>query len=185
MHHKVSKIFLLLSTVRKISLWSNFNQVRLRAKTGNAMGYSLSIGLLQQGYPKGSGGGAAWEAESRIDARQAVIDGHLCPVSQLPKTKPEGAPVLAVAPLWLVWRQHLQRIMDQVQFRTRLRPIIQFSRFCFNPGLLPCSTDVCSWARRCRHRETSSLLVSLVWHDPGWCYQGRELVIGRFPGCAK
>lgn len=81
-------------------------------RQGKSTGYLLGIGLLQQGYPKGGGGVAAWEARSGIDTGQAVVDCHLCPLSLLPKTKMEGAPVPAVIPLRLVWRHHLQKVTD-------------------------------------------------------------------------
>ncbi len=154
------------------------------------MGCLLGIRFLQQGYPKGIGGGAAWEAESGIDAGQAVIDGHLRPASLLPKTKPEGASVLDVTPQRLVWWQNLKRVIlfkyyNVLQHWATLLPIIQFSRLCTKPELLPYSVDVCSWAGRCRHRETSSLLISLALHGPGWCYQGGELATGRSPRGVK
>lgn len=49
-------------------------------------------------------------------------------------------------------------------------------------AVLPCSVGVCFWPRRSKHRETSSLPISLVLGGLSWCRPGTELVTDRCPG---
>lgn len=90
-----------------------------KKKQGNSTSCLLCIGLLQQRHPKGREGVAPWEAQGGIDAWKPVVNDHLCPAPVLPKTELEGAPVPAVTPLRLVWRQHLQRVEAHVSASVR------------------------------------------------------------------
>lgn len=58
---------------------------------------------------------AAREAGGGVHTGKAVINGHLCPVSELPEMELKEALVPGVTPLRLIWRQYLDRVKVYVK----------------------------------------------------------------------